>query len=133
MKVETMLFTALFVFLTIANIVYGFMTNWGEFAGGVPLGLVAGECIMIATYLWLTARRVGTRPEDRDDAEIHEGAGEQGFFSPWSWWPIALGAACAVTVLGLAIAFWIIPIGVGFAIIGLVGWVFEYSRGEHSH
>ncbi|MCH6468765.1 cytochrome c oxidase subunit 4 [Sinomonas terrae] len=133
MKIESLLFGAIFVFLLIVGFIYALMTHFAEFAGGVPLALVAGLALMITTYLWVTGRRVGPRPEDRQDAEIHEGAGDQGFFSPWSWWPISLGAACAISVLGVAIAFWLVPIGAAFAIIGLLGWVFEYSRGDHSH
>jgi hypothetical protein len=133
MRTEYRVFGAIFVFMAIANIVYGFMTRWAEFAGGIPFGLVALLCLMIATYLWVTGRRVGIRPEDRDEAEVHEGSGEQGFFSPWSWWPIALGAAAAITFLGVAIQFWLVLVGAAFALVGLVGWVFEYSRGDHSH
>ncbi|MDQ6740152.1 MAG: cytochrome c oxidase subunit 4, partial [Actinomycetota bacterium] len=29
--------------------------------------------------------------------------------------------------------FWIVFIGGGLAVIALVGWVFEYSRGDHAH
>ncbi|MHA7267556.1 aa3-type cytochrome oxidase subunit IV, partial [Arthrobacter halodurans] len=28
---------------------------------------------------------------------------------------------------------WILYIGAGMAVIGLVGWVYEYSRGDHAH
>ncbi|NKX52148.1 cytochrome c oxidase subunit 4, partial [Arthrobacter deserti] len=88
---------------------------------------------MIGFYLLFTGRRVGPRPEDRLDAEIHEGAGEQGHFSPWSWWPIVLSAAAATGFLGLASGWWIFYIGVGFSIIAIIGWVYEYSRGLHAH
>ncbi|WP_430297557.1 cytochrome c oxidase subunit 4 [Sinomonas sp. B1-1] len=133
MKAETLIFAVLFVFLLVTGAVYAVLTHFVEFGGGIPLALVAGLALMIATYLWLTGRRVGSRPEDRPHAHIYEGAGEQGFFSPWSWWPVFLGAACAVTFLGLAIAFWILPIGAAFGAVGLIGWVFEYSRGDYSH
>ncbi|MCH6471557.1 aa3-type cytochrome oxidase subunit IV [Sinomonas terrae] len=36
-------------------------------------------------------------------------------------------------MLRLAIAYWIMPIGAAFAFISLIGWVYEYSRGDHSH
>lgn len=133
MKIESSIFGGLFVFMFIAGGVYGFVTGFKEFGGGVPLGLVSGLVFMIAAYLWFTGRRVGMRPEDRPEAEIHEGAGEQGFFSPWSWWPLVLGAACATGFLGLAMGPWLIFIAAALAIIGLVGWVFEYSRGDYSH
>ena len=34
------------------------------------------------------------RPEDRKDGEIADGAGELGFFPPYSWWPLW----CALTL-----------------------------------
>ena len=70
---------------------------------------------------------------DRSDAEIHEGAGEQGHFSPWSWWPLVLGLSCATGFLGLAVGFWIVYIAAGMAVVALIGWVYEYSRGDHAH
>ncbi|WP_138418232.1 cytochrome c oxidase subunit 4 [Sinomonas gamaensis] len=133
MKVESWLFgTGVFFFVPIA-IVYGFLTRWSEWVGVLGMLLLGGLAGMIGSYLGVTARRVGVRPEDREDAEIHEGAGEQGHFSPWSWWPIVLGAAAATAVLGIAVGWWIFFIGVGLGIVALIGWVFEYSRGDHAH
>ena len=133
MKVEQWLFwTGAFFFIPLAGI-YGWLTDWSEWVGIIGLLLLGGLSIMIGSYLGLTARRVGTRPEDREDAEIHEGAGEQGHFSPWSWWPIILGGAAAIGMLGVAIGWWIFFIGAGLAVVALVGWVFEYSRGDHAH
>ena len=34
---------------------------------------------------------------------------------------------------GLAIGFWIVYIAAGLALVALVGWVYEYSRGDHAH
>ncbi|HET7414180.1 MAG TPA: cytochrome c oxidase subunit 4 [Arthrobacter sp.] len=133
MKVETYIFGLGIFFFLPAAIVYGFMTGWGEWVGIIGLLLITGLCAMIGFYLGFTGRRVGARPEDRTDGEIHEGAGEQGHFSPWSWWPLVLGAACAVGFLGLAIGWWIVFIAGGFAIVALIGWVYEYSRGSHAH
>lgn len=133
MKVETKVFVFLMPFFILAAVVYGFMTDWNEYVGSLGLLLVAGLNGMIGFYLFMTGRRVGLRPEDRVDAEIHEAAGEQGMFSPWSWWPIFLAMACATGFLGLAAGWWILYIGAGLAVIGLVGWVYEYSRGAHAH
>src|SRR4051794_3807282 len=109
------------------------MGNWEEHVGYLGMYLVAGLSGMIGFYLLFTGRRVGLRPEDRLDAEIHEGAGEQGHFSPWSWWPITLSAAAATCFLGLAVGWWILYIGVGLGIVSIIGWVYEYSRGLHAH
>ncbi len=133
MKVETKLFAYLTPFFLVVAVVYGYLVEWTEPVGYLALFLTAGMSGMIAYYIGFTGRRVGPRPEDRLDAEIHEGSGEQGFFSPWSWWPLLLGIACAIGFLGMAVGWWVLYIGAGLAVIALVGWVFEYSRGNHAH
>ncbi|MCG2622212.1 cytochrome c oxidase subunit 4 [Arthrobacter sp. I2-34] len=133
MKIESWLFIGLVPFFALTATVYGFMVNWHEPVGYLGMFMLSGLSGMIGFYLLFTARRVGTRPEDRLDAEIHEGAGEQGHFSPWSWWPITLSAAAATGFLGLAVGWWIVYIGVGFAAVSIIGWVYEYSRGLHAH
>lgn len=133
MKIEARIFGyGVFFFVPVA-IVYGILTEWNEPVGYLALLLVAGLAGMVGAYLGFTGKRVGMRPEDRSDAEIHEGAGEQGHFSPWSWWPLVLGLASAAGFLGLAVGFWIVYIAAGIALVGLVGWVYEYSRGDHAH
>jgi hypothetical protein len=125
MKIESWIFGGMAIFFVPVGVVYGFITEWTEPVGFLALWLVGGLAGLIGGYLGYTGRRVGMRPEDRHDAEIHEGAGEQGQFSPWSWWPIALGFSAATGFLGLAIGFWILYIGAGFALVALIGWVFE--------
>ncbi|WP_125612158.1 cytochrome c oxidase subunit 4 [Specibacter cremeus] len=133
MKIESWLFMLMGVFFIPVGIVYGFMVNWMEPVGFLGIFLLCGLSFMIGLYLNYTGKRVGPRPEDRVDAEIHEGAGEQGHFSPWSWWPFSLGIACATGFLGLAVGWWIVIIGAGFAAVAIIGWVYEYSRGDHAH
>jgi hypothetical protein len=132
-KIEAWLFLALAPFFAIVATVYGFMANWDEHVGYLALYLTAGLSVMIGGYLWFTARRVGPRPEDRVDAEIHEGAGEQGMFSPWSWWPLVLGLGAASGFMGLAVGWWIVYISIGLTTVAIIGWVYEYSRGDHAH
>ncbi|MDQ0734913.1 cytochrome c oxidase subunit 4 [Arthrobacter agilis] len=133
MRIEKNLFLfGVPIFVPVAFI-YGWLTEWSEWVGLLGILLVGGLAGMIGFYLAFTGKRVGARPEDRLDAEIHEGSGEQGHFSPWSWWPLVLGLAAATGFLGIAIGFWILYIGLGLAAIALVGWVFEYSRGYHAH
>ncbi|MFC8304792.1 cytochrome c oxidase subunit 4 [Specibacter sp. NPDC057265] len=133
MKIESMLFSLTGIFFIPVGTVYGFMTGWTEEVGFLALYLLAGLCLMVGIYLSFTGKRVGPRPEDRLDAEVHEGSGEQGHFSPWSWWPLMLGLAAATGFLGLAVGWWVLFIGAGLAVIALVGWVYEYSRGDHAH
>ncbi|MGO1265174.1 MAG: aa3-type cytochrome oxidase subunit IV [Microbacterium gubbeenense] len=69
-------------------------------------------------------------PEDRLDVGIDDADPEVGEFAPWSWWPIVLAAAPAVGVLGLATAHFLLPLAAALLVIGLVGWVYEYYRGN---
>jgi hypothetical protein len=74
------------------------------------------------------------RPEDRHEGEIADGAGELGFFPPYSWWPLWVALAAAVIIYGLVFtAWWLFAIGLGLSSIAVAGWVFEYYRGEHAH
>lgn len=133
MKIESRLFYFGIPFFILVDVVYGFMTKWDEWVGILGILLVAGLAGMIGFYFAFTGKRVGKRPEDRSDGEIYEGAGEQGQFSPWSWWPIFLAFGAAMAFLGLALGWWILFIALGFIIVGLIGWVYEYSRGDHAH
>ena len=120
-------------FFLVVGVVYGYLVEWMEPVGYLALFLTAGMSAMIAFYIGFTGKRIGPRPEDRLDAEIHEGSGEQGFFSPWSWWPLLLGLSAAGGFLGMAVGWWVLYISAGLSLIALVGWVFEYSRGAHAH
>jgi hypothetical protein len=78
-------------------------------------------------------RRSGTLPEDNLLGNIEDETGEVGFYSPWSWWPLMLGASCAMAFASLAVGWWMFFIAFPFAIVALVGFVYEYSRGAHAH
>ena len=89
---------------------------------------------MIALYLGFHASKMEPRPEDRNDAEIADGAGELGFFPPYSWWPLWCGATLGVIVYGVALGqWWLVAIGMGLGGLALSGLVFEYYKGEHAH
>ena len=119
-------------FFAVVTAVYAFFSDF-EPVGSLGLLLLAGLNGMIAWYLRRTAMTIDARPEDDPDGEIAQGAGEQGVYAPWSWWPIVLAGATAIGFLGLAAGWWIFGIGLGLAVIALVGWVFEFSRGIHAH
>jgi len=46
---------------------------------------------------------------------------------------LIIAAAAALVFAGLAVGWWLSAIGGGVAVIGLIGWVFEFSRGQHAH
>jgi hypothetical protein len=102
-----------------------------EWVGAFVIGLSAVLSAFIAFYLGRTNKSVGgVLPEDRLDANIDDGDSEQGFFSPFSWWPIMLAAGGALMFMGIAIGIWIAFIGAAITLISLVGWVYEYYRGN---
>ncbi|HEX8972437.1 cytochrome c oxidase subunit 4 [Oryzihumus sp.] len=132
MKVETWLFGAgTFIFAPL-GLIYGFFTHWNEPVGPVALMLTAGLSALIGFYLWWTGRKLDDRPEDDPFAPVEAAEGDYGFFSPHSWWPLPLAASAALTFLGLAVGWWLVVIGVVFGSFALVGWVFEYFRGERA-
>jgi Cytochrome c oxidase subunit IV len=132
-KVETWLFGAGTFFFVPLAMIYGIVTGWHESVGVAALILTGGLALLIGLYFWVTSRRIDPRPEDDPYAEISTGAGEQGVFAPHSWWPLPLAAAGAMCFAGLAVGWWLFYIGAGLGVVALVGWVFEYYRGEHAH
>ncbi len=106
-------FYAIGTFLALMAVFYILATSWiGEDAylfgiewiGSVGLVLAAVFSFMLAGYLNITERRMDIVPEDWEEAEIEDGAGVLGFFSPGSIWPFAM--SMSICVLGLGIAFW---------------------------
>ena len=131
MKVEGWLFASGTVFFSIVAFIYWIFS--GEPVGTTALVLTAGLAFLIGFYVLFTARRIDPRPEDRRDAEIFEGAGELGFFSPHSWWPLPTAFGAALTGLGLIFGAWLALLGVAILGFAIFGMVFEYYRGVHSH
>ena len=87
-----------------------------------------------ADVLGFVARRLDTRPEDYEDAEISDGAGELGFYSPHSWWPLFIALAASVTAVGVALWLpWLIVAGTCFVLATVAGLVFEYHTGQEKH
>ena len=135
MKTNVNLFWILLVFFVVLTAIY---VGWSildtgqvEWVGAVALGLCAVLSVFIAFYLRLVYRNQGGElPEDRGDADIDDGDAEQGFFPPWSWWPVFLAGGAALVFLGLAIDLWIVGYAAVIALIALVGWVYEYYRGN---
>lgn len=133
MKVETRIFLWLGLFYIPVGTAYGIMTKWEEPLGFLALYLTSLMSLLIAFYLRYTARHIDARPEDDPHGDIAQGAGELGFFPPYSVWPFFLGLAAACVFAGLAAGWWLFFIGVPLAGVALVGWVFEYYRGQHAH
>lgn len=128
MRVEGYLFLFIFVFLIVCTAVYLIWS--GDPSGGIWLALSSGFGLSVGTYCLSIARRIPERPEDRPDAEIEEGAGEVGFFSPHSWWPIAVAAAATVVGFGAMFGLWLFITGAVLVVVTATGFVFEYYVGR---
>ena len=131
MKVEGWLFLGCGVFLAGGDVVYWYTSY--EVTGTTALALAVGLCLLTGFYLIFTGRRLPLRPEDDTEAEVSDGTGEIGFFSPHSWWPFWVGLAAAWTAVGVAIGWWMVLIGVVAMMFASVGFVFEYYRGHFAH
>ena len=138
MKSETWIFAICTVFLVLVTPAYWFVTagseQGGDWTGTSALTMTGLLTLMVALYLGFHAKKMDPRPEDRKDAEIADGAGELGFFPPYSWWPLWCALTLGAMVLGIAAsAWWMFIIGSVLGAIALSGLVFEYYRGEHAH
>jgi hypothetical protein len=133
MKVETRLFASGLPFFLLVAVVYGYMTDWKEWLGVPALVLTGLMSGLIAFYLNYTSHHVDPRPEDDPLGEIGQHAGELGHFAPQSWWPLPLALSAGCVFAGLAVGWWLVIIGVALSILAVVGWVFEFYRGEQAH
>ena len=134
MKIEARIFLWIAIFCWAAAIAYGIWSHiyFGEieWAGLAALVLSGGLLGISGSFFWFVSRRIDPRPEDRSDAEIAEAAGELGFFSPGSYWPIGIAAAGSVAALGLAfVQVWLLLIGVALILFMVGGLLFEYYIG----
>ncbi len=132
MKVEALIFNLVTVFCIVAGIIYGVWSR--EPIGTTALILSGGLTGLIGGFFWFVSRRIELRPEDSKDAEIADGAGELGFFSPASYWPF--GLALSASLMGLALAFyypWLIAIAGAALLITIGGLLFEYYVGQNAH
>jgi Cytochrome c oxidase subunit IV len=130
-KVEALIFNIIAVFCVAAAIVYGLWSH--EPIGTTALVLSAGLTGLIGGFFWFVSRRIDARPEDRKDAEMADGAGELGFFSPGSYWPFALAASAGLLGLGLAFwYFWLIIIAIIALLVTVGGLLFEYYVGQNA-
>jgi membrane protein implicated in regulation of membrane protease activity len=139
MHIEARLFEILTAFFILSAIVYGTLTalfakGGVEWAGTTALVLSAGLTLITGTFFRFVARRLDTRPEDYEEAEISDGAGELGFYSPHSWWPLMVALSASVTAVGCALWLpWLIVAGVVFVLSSVSGLVFEYYVGPEKH
>ena len=124
--------TLYFVALAAVYSVWSLIDSGGlEWAGTLAIALSGGLSGFIAFYLQVQLRNQGgVLPEDRSDSDVDDGDPEIGFYSPWSWWPIVLAAGAAIAFVGLAAGVWVTYYAIPLVLIALVGWTYEYYRGN---
>lgn len=141
MKMQAYMFMGISTFFGVVAGVYVFWSyqDFGaiEWTGTTALVISIAFGWMVGYWVWQAARRSehfhGLPAEERLEGEIPEGAGEYGFFSPHSWWPLFVALAVVFFSVGLAIGAWMMIIGMFAIILTSIGWVFEYYRGEFEH
>lgn len=137
LRAEAWIFGITTIFLVLVTPAYWFVTaaskEGGEWTGTAALVMTTLLAAMVTWYLAFQSRKLDARPEDLKDADISDGAGEQGFFPPYSWWPLWAASTFGVCVLGVIFGWWLFMIGVALGILAVSGWVFEYYRGVHAH
>jgi len=132
MKTSWILFFGIGIFYAIMSTIYA--SIGGDPAGIACLILSSALALLVAFYVWFTQKKIGAvLPEDNLDAEIADGAGELGFYSPHSWWPLAVASCTIMAGLGLIIGWWLTAIAAGLLILSIIGFVTEYEKPGISH
>jgi hypothetical protein len=132
MRTESRIFEILTIFFFAVAIIYLLVSR--EPAGTAALFLTGGLSLIVGTYFRFVSRRLELRPEDNPDAEVSDGAGDVGFFSPGSYWPF--GLALSVGLMGISMAYmyyWAMTISGVILVIAVGGLVFEYHSRPSEH
>ena len=131
MKTEGKIFAYGAAFFILISVIYWYFSR--DPIGTTALALSGGLAFLVGFYVLYTSKRVYPRPEDRGDGDIEEADPEYGFFSPHSWWPLPVALAAFMIALGFIFAVWLVVLGIATLILALVGWLFEYYRGDFAH
>lgn len=132
MKVESRVFEIITAFFFLCAIVYTVLAQ--EPVGIAALFLTGGLALIVGTYFRFVSRRLELRPEDNAEAEVSDGAGDVGFFSPGSYWPIAVAGAAALVGISLAFFYiWALVIAGILLLLAVAGMVFEYHIRPADH
>ena len=141
MRSNTVIWWILGIFFSLVGVMY---TWWNiadnpgaalidqiEWVGTTALFFTAAMGFMVGFYLSRTHKAQGGElPEDILTSDIDDGDPEVGDFSPWSWWPMVLAGSASVFVVGLAVGHFLLPVGLALFVVAIVGWTYEYYRGN---
>ena len=132
MKTESRIFEILTTFFFVVAIIYLVIAQ--EPAGTAALFLTGGLSLIVGTYFRFVSRRLELRPEDNPGAEVSDGAGDVGFFSPGSYWPFGLALSVALVAISMAyMYFWALTISGVILLISIGGLIFEYHIRPSEH
>ena len=132
MKAEAWIFGICTVFFALVTPSYWLIARDPTGTAALVMTFLLG--LLVTFYLWFHASKMEPRPEDRQDGEIADGAGELGFFPPFSWWPLWCSLTLGLIVFAVALtAWWLLLLGVGLGTLALCGWIYEFYVGEHAH
>lgn len=126
MKASYRLFIGLSLFYAVMAVIY--FAVGGEAVGITCIALSSGLAAIVGFYVWFNSNRMGTLPQDNLGAEIADGAGELGFYSPHSWWPLPVALSACAAGLGLLMGWWLTLIAVGALFVSIFGFVLEYEK-----
>jgi hypothetical protein len=123
MKIEGIVFNIVGVFAAIVDIIYWIYSH--DPTGTAALALCSGMGFLVGFYLLFTGRRIGMRPQDLADAEVADGAGELGHFTPGSYYPFFIAASATTAVSGFIFGIWLSLIGGLLTVFFVTCLVFE--------
>ena len=126
MKASYRLFIGLSLFYAVMAVIYYYVG--GEAVGITCISLSSGLAAIVGFYIWFNSKRMGTLPQDNRVAEIADGAGELGFYSPHSWWPLPVALSACAAGLGLLLGWWLTLIAVGALLFSVIGFTLEYEK-----
>jgi Cytochrome c oxidase subunit IV len=130
-KASYRLFVGLSLFYAFVAVVY--YVVGGEAVGITCISLSSGLAGIVGFYVWFNNNRMGLLPQDNFRAEIADGAGELGFYSPHSWWPLPVALSACAAGLGLLLGWWLTLIAVGALFVSIFGFVLEYEKPSASN
>lgn len=123
MKVEGIVFNFFGLFAGACALVYWFWAK--DPTGTAALTLTAGLGLLVGGYLIFTGRRIGMRPQDLPDAEVADGTGELGHFTPGSYYPFFMAASAATAGMGFVFGIWLTVLGAFLTVTFTTCLVFE--------
>ena len=132
MKFGWKFFLGIAAFYAIVDVIYFKLS--GEIVGSLAILLSTLLALLLGFYFLVIDRRTdGFLPEDDLEGEIADRAGELGFFSPHSWWPLLVGFFMTLAGLGVLLGWWLTIMAVAGLLISIFGFVMQYQRDKTAH